>query len=61
MTPQICVILDFCNVRVKSAVELDASRAEIFEATGVAILMAGGPALAQVSTEVLDALEEAGV
>jgi len=40
---------------------LDASRAEILEATGVAILMAGGPALAQVSTEVLDALEEAGV
>ncbi|EFK11828.1 alkylhydroperoxidase AhpD family core domain protein [delta proteobacterium NaphS2] len=49
------------RAHVKAAVELGASRAEILEATGVAILMAGGPAVAQVSTVVLEALEESGV
>jgi AhpD family alkylhydroperoxidase len=49
------------RAHVKAAVELGASRAEILEATGVAILMAGGPAMAHVSTVVLEVLEEAGV
>ena len=49
------------RAHVKAAVEMGASRAEILEATGVAILMAGGPAMANVSTVVLEALEETGV
>ncbi len=49
------------RAHVKAAVEMGASRAEILEATGVAILMAGGPAMANVSTVVLEVLEEAGV
>jgi len=48
------------RAHVKAAVELGASRAEILEATGVAILMAGGPAMAHVSTVVLEALDQAG-
>jgi AhpD family alkylhydroperoxidase len=49
------------RVHVKAAVELGASRSEILEATGVAILMAGGPAVANISTVVLEVLDEAGV
>jgi len=48
------------RAHVKAAVELGASRAEVFEATGVAILMAGGPATAHVATVVLEVLDEAG-
>jgi len=49
------------RAHVKAAVELGASRGEILETTGVAILMAGGPAVANVSTVVLEALDQAGV
>lgn len=48
------------RAHVRAAVELGASRAEILEATGVAILMAGGPAVAHVATVVLEVLDEAG-
>ena len=48
------------RAHVKAALELGASRAEILEATGVAILMAGGPALAHVATVVLEVLDEHG-
>lgn len=48
------------RAHVKAAVELGASRAEILEATGVAILMAGGPAVAHVATVVLEVLDEVG-
>ena len=49
------------RAHVMAAVKLSASRAEILEATGVSILMAGGPAMANISTVVLEVLEEAGV
>ncbi len=49
------------RVHVKAAAELGASRAEILEASGIAVLMAGGPAMANVSTVVMEALEEAGL
>lgn len=48
------------RAHVKAAVELGASRAEILEAVGVSILMAGGPAAAHASTVVLETLDEAG-
>jgi AhpD family alkylhydroperoxidase len=48
------------RVHVKAALDLGASREEILEATGVSILMAGGPAMAQVATVVLEALDETG-
>jgi alkylhydroperoxidase/carboxymuconolactone decarboxylase family protein YurZ len=34
------------------------SRTEILEATGISILMAGGPAIAYTSTVVLEVLDE---
>jgi alkylhydroperoxidase/carboxymuconolactone decarboxylase family protein YurZ len=34
------------------------TREEILEATGISILMAGGPAMAYTSTVVLDVLDE---
>jgi AhpD family alkylhydroperoxidase len=46
---------------VTAAVELGASRAEILEATGTSILMAGGPAVAYISTVVLAVLDETAV
>ena len=46
------------RAHVKAAVEMGASRAEILEATGVSILMAGGPAMAHTSTVVLAVLDE---
>ncbi len=48
------------RAHVKAALELGASRAEILEATGVAVLMAGGPAAAHVATVVLEVLDESG-
>lgn len=52
---------EFCiRAHIKGSVELGASRAEILEAVGVAVLMAGGPAAAHAATVVLDALEEEG-
>ena len=48
------------RAHVRAAVELGASRAEILEATGVAILMAGGPAVAHVATVVLEVLDDVG-
>jgi len=48
------------RAHVKAALELGATRPEILEATSVAILMAGGPAMAHVSTVVLELLDEAG-
>ncbi len=48
---------DWCiNLHVKKALEHGASKQEIIEATWVAILMAGGPAL-MYAQPVLDALE----
>lgn len=48
------------RVHVKAAVELQASRAEILEAVGVSILLAGGPAAAYGATLVQELLDEAG-
>ena len=48
------------RAHVTAAVEMGASRAEILEATGIAILMAGGPAMAYTSTVVLEVLDETG-
>ena len=46
------------RIHVKAAVEMGVSRAEILEATGLSILMAGGPAIAYTSTVVLEVLDE---
>ena len=47
----------------RSAVEAGATRAQVLEAAGVAVLMAGGPSYTYLPrvTEALDALEELGV
>ena len=49
------------RTHVKAAVEMGISRAEILEATGISILMAGGPAIAYTSTVVLEVLDEVAV
>ena len=49
------------RTHVKAAVEMRSSRAEILEATGISILMAGGPAIAYISTVVLEVLDEMSV
>ena len=49
------------RTHVKAAVEMGVSRAEILEATGISILMAGGPAIAYTSTVVLEVLDEMSV
>ncbi len=49
------------RVHLKAAVELHASRAEILEAVGVSILLAGGPAAAYGATLVQELLDELGV
>ncbi|HUV77459.1 MAG TPA: carboxymuconolactone decarboxylase family protein [Desulfobacterales bacterium] len=49
------------RTHVKAAVEMGVSRTEILEATGISILMAGGPAIAYTSTVVLEVLDEMGV
>jgi len=49
------------RTHVKAAVEMGVSRAEILEATGISILMAGGPAIAYTSTVVLEVLDETAV
>ena len=46
------------RTHVKTAVEMGISRTEILEATGISILMAGGPAIAYTSTVVLEVLDE---
>ncbi|MBW2248363.1 MAG: carboxymuconolactone decarboxylase family protein [Deltaproteobacteria bacterium] len=46
------------RTHVKTAVIMGMSRAEILEATGISILMAGGPAIAYTSTVVLEVLDE---
>ena len=46
------------RTHVKTAVEMGMSRTEILEATGISILMAGGPAIAYTSTVVLEVLDE---
>lgn len=48
------------RTHVGAALELGASRAEILDAAGAAILMGGGPALATTATVVLELLDEAG-
>ena len=49
------------RTHVKAAVEMGVSRAEILEAAGISILMAGGPAMAYASTVVMEVLDEMGV
>jgi AhpD family alkylhydroperoxidase len=49
------------RIHVKAAVEMGVSRKEILEATGISILMAGGPAIAYTSTVVLKVLDEMAV
>jgi AhpD family alkylhydroperoxidase len=49
------------RTHVKAAVEMGVSRKEILEATGISILMAGGPAIAYTSTIVLKVLDEMAV
>ena len=49
------------RTHVKTAVEMGMSRTEILEATGISILMAGGPAIAYTSTIVLKVLDEMAV
>jgi len=48
------------RAHVKGAVEMGVTREEILEATGISILMAGGPAMAYTSTVVLEVLDEMG-
>ena len=49
------------RTHVKAAVEMGVSRKEILEATGISILMAGGPAIAYTSTIVLKVFDEMAV
>jgi len=49
------------RTHVKAAVEMGVSRKEILEATGISILMAGGPAIVYTSTIVLKVLDEMAV
>jgi AhpD family alkylhydroperoxidase len=49
------------RTHVKAAVEMGVSRKELLEATGISILMAGGPAIAYTSTVVLNVLDEMAV
>lgn len=49
------------RIHVKAAVEMGVSRKEILEATGISILMAGGPAMAYTSTVVLKILDDMAV
>lgn len=51
----------YIRTHVKAAVEMGLSRAEILEATGISILMAEGPAIAYISTVVLEVLDEMSV
>ncbi len=52
---------DSCiRTHVGMAVELGATRAEILDAAGAAILMGGGPAAATTATVVVDVLNELG-
>ena len=46
------------RTHVKAAIDMGISRQEILEATGISILMAGGPAMAYTSTVVLKILDE---
>jgi AhpD family alkylhydroperoxidase len=48
------------NLHVKKCLEVGATREEILEATGVVVLMQGGPGFTHVPS-VLDALEACGV
>ncbi|MEJ2658210.1 MAG: carboxymuconolactone decarboxylase family protein [Desulfobacterales bacterium] len=49
------------RTHVKAAVEMGVSRKEILEATGISMLMSGGPAMAYTSTVVLKILDEMAV
>ncbi|WP_200809315.1 carboxymuconolactone decarboxylase family protein [Desulfococcus multivorans] len=46
---------------VKAAVETGGSRGEILEASGISILMAGGPAMAYTATVVMEVPDQMGV
>ncbi len=49
---------EYCiNIHVKQALQEGASREEILEAAAVGVAFGGSPAMAQVSTHVLKALE----
>ncbi|MGD9878056.1 carboxymuconolactone decarboxylase family protein [Desulfococcus sp.] len=49
------------RTHVKAAVEMGVSRGEILEASGISILMAGGPAMAYTATVVMEVLDQMGV
>jgi len=53
---------EYCiRFHVPKAVEAGASRAEILEAAGVSIMMAGGPAATYTALFLLEVLDELGV
>jgi AhpD family alkylhydroperoxidase len=53
---------EYCiRFHVPKAVEAGASRAEILEAAGVSIMMAGGPAEAYTAVVLLEVMDELGV
>lgn len=53
---------EYCiRFHVPKAVEAGANRAEILEAVGVSMLMAGGPAATYASVVLLEVLDELGV
>lgn len=48
------------RVHIGAAVDLGATRAELLEVAGVAVLMGGGPVAATVATVAVDLLDELG-
>lgn len=53
---------EFCTrFHVPEAIKAGASRAEILEAAGVSIMMAGGPALTFVGAVLLEELDKLGI
>jgi AhpD family alkylhydroperoxidase len=58
----IAALCEHCiKLHTPLAVRAGASRAELLEASGVAMMMRGGPAVTYVATELLPLLDELGV
>lgn len=58
----IAALCEHCiKLHTPLAVNAGASRAELLEASGVAMMMRGGPAVTYVATELLPLLDELGV
>ena len=58
----VAALCEHCiHLHTPLAVRAGASRAEILEAAGVAMMMRGGPAVTYVATELIPLLDEMGV